>query len=633
MADEQDMTDFFNDPEVRAAMAAAGAVHKPGMAKELMADLAPLLAEEGVDVDNLGDTDLDTLNAAMARATAQYNLELFTPTGERRTQSLAVLRQFSEALDAGHDEFALAILTAIQPEPTDTLPAVSHVIGVGIGLLDSWFTNRKLRPILDHPRIPPWHLPARAAARAAISLAREGRAFDSIDYLIARYTGLPALDGTALAVAASLKSIAASRGTDIGQTFDDLLTEDAHAPATQSPIPSSYGRTSSTQRSKKRNNHVSGHPGRRDQPRADYSAVRNFSAWLSDEETMAAPGIEEEMTMFGGLLNTARQIGINVHTPAGLERLVDEICIMAEDGHFDFALAALATLDDYVHFHIHTSTDQSGWAEAHEEVVLATNEIDPGTNTLEEVIETADQIDPAELREAYAKTMVAAMVPTLLEWIGRGRRTTGTGSVRRADIQEVAAMLGFSAVGVAKLPEYEPHTPPLFGDDHSSLPSTIPALSMLDVPLLTPWWSALRVCEVIQTTSTMVRPGPAAADWLAEEVPPLELMEKVISVFIAEMLLEELRGGDWYEEQIIAITVGRLVRALTPESASTAEASAMDMIVKPRVMNKLHLLEHVGLLELSGDECVIAPDLRGVVARGLLVTSALIEQLTGGEPR
>jgi hypothetical protein len=37
---------------------------KPGIAQEMLRELAPLLAEEGIDVDNIDVPDLDTLQAA-----------------------------------------------------------------------------------------------------------------------------------------------------------------------------------------------------------------------------------------------------------------------------------------------------------------------------------------------------------------------------------------------------------------------------------------------------------------------------------------------------------------------------------------------------------------------------------------
>jgi hypothetical protein len=57
-------------PEIRRA---------PGMAQEMLREMAPLLAEEGIDLDNV--PDLETLNRAMARAVERRNLELFSPVG------------------------------------------------------------------------------------------------------------------------------------------------------------------------------------------------------------------------------------------------------------------------------------------------------------------------------------------------------------------------------------------------------------------------------------------------------------------------------------------------------------------------------------------------------------------------
>jgi len=617
-----DMPDPFDDPEVKAAMAAAGIVHKPGMAKEMMTDLAPLLAAEGIDINNLDDTDLDAVNAALARVTEQHNLKLFTPVGERRSQSLTVLRQFSEALSRGDDALAMAIATAIQPEPTETLPAVSHVIGAGLGLLDTWSTNPELQDVLEHPHIPPWQRQARAAARTILARAREGRAFDSLNDLIIRYQGLAVFDGTALAVAASVEAVALDRGVDVDQAFDELLAEDARPPVAGGSQAPSRGSKTST-----RAKHVSGHPGRRDQNRSDYAAIRTFGVWLRSQETIAAPSVDEETRMFEALLKAARDAGIDFATPFGLERLVDEICLLDEDDH-SFAAAALATLDDYVHFRLQTSDDHSGWAGAHEEVELAMDEISPSMGILDDVIELADQIDPEDLRAAFAETRVAAMVPALLEWIGKGRKCSSTGALRRTDIAQTAAMLGISAVGVNRLPPYEPGAASSSAAGDGS-PSTIYAMSMYDVPLLAPWWAALRTAEVIQTTATMVRPGPTAAEWLAETLPPMELAEKVIGIFIAEMLLQDLRRCGWYEEEVVALTVARLIRALTPgDEVLTQEESALNLMLEPRVTDKLRLLEQMGLAEWADDEIIVPPLLRGVVARGLLVTGAMLEHFS-----
>jgi hypothetical protein len=48
--------------------------HRPGLAKQTLRELAPLLAEEGIDVDNIDVPDLDTLQAAMNRAVERHNM-------------------------------------------------------------------------------------------------------------------------------------------------------------------------------------------------------------------------------------------------------------------------------------------------------------------------------------------------------------------------------------------------------------------------------------------------------------------------------------------------------------------------------------------------------------------------------
>ncbi len=65
---------------------------KPGLANEMLRELAPLLAEEGIDVDNIDAPDLDTLQAAMNRAVERHNMARFTPVGHTRDLAVTALR-------------------------------------------------------------------------------------------------------------------------------------------------------------------------------------------------------------------------------------------------------------------------------------------------------------------------------------------------------------------------------------------------------------------------------------------------------------------------------------------------------------------------------------------------------------
>src|SRR5699024_3032793 len=118
-----------------------------------------------------------------------------------------------------------------------------------------------------------------------------------------------------------------------------------------------------------------------------------------------------------------------------------------------------------------------------------------------------------ERRETLARTRLVSAVTPLLEWLGTGRSCLPAGGVRRADIEEVAAMLGISAIGVSKRP---PVTPSSQGDLFDAVdrdqplpsPGTIHALSMADVPVLAAWWRTLTSARLIDRVRTRILPGP-----------------------------------------------------------------------------------------------------------------------------
>ena len=53
----------FDDPEFVEMLNRAGITHRPGMADEFLQEIGPLLAADGIDMDNPNqDMDLDDLN-------------------------------------------------------------------------------------------------------------------------------------------------------------------------------------------------------------------------------------------------------------------------------------------------------------------------------------------------------------------------------------------------------------------------------------------------------------------------------------------------------------------------------------------------------------------------------------------
>lgn len=199
-------------------------VHTPGMADQLMKEVAPLLAAEGIDLDDPTTFDVETLNAALARAVERRNFELFVATGDRLSYARTVLRIFTEAVGDGERELAEAVIWSVEPEPTDAAKAsVGQVIGVSAGLVDTWHSGPELDAMLSRTVVPGWGSRGRAAAADILALARKGRAFDSIGALHRRHSGLAIVEGGALAVAATLIALSKSQDKDLREITAELL--------------------------------------------------------------------------------------------------------------------------------------------------------------------------------------------------------------------------------------------------------------------------------------------------------------------------------------------------------------------------------------------------------------------------
>jgi hypothetical protein len=183
---------------------------KPGMAQELLRELSPLLAEEGIDVDNIDVPDIQTLQAALNRAMERHNMSLFTPVGQARQLAAVTLRLAAEAITDGDTRLAARALNQAQPEsPDGSAPTVAACTGLALGLLDQCLaghdTNAPAR-LATMTRLPAGHWTGQRAAIDILTLARKGRAFASLDSLIVRQGGQHVLYGSALVLAAALQS-------------------------------------------------------------------------------------------------------------------------------------------------------------------------------------------------------------------------------------------------------------------------------------------------------------------------------------------------------------------------------------------------------------------------------------------
>jgi hypothetical protein len=213
---------------------------KPGLAKETLRELAPLLAEEGIDVDNIDVPDLDTLQAAMKRAVERHNMTRFTPVGHARDLAVTTLRLVIEALADGNTALAAAILEQVQPDsPDNTAPTVAGCIGVALGLLDDWLTGSDPHTpsgLGQRVKLPAGHWLGERAATDILVLARKGRAFGSLDTLIARQGGKHVLYGAALTLAAAVQAWAAATDTPVTELAPAWCSEHDYHPRTSATV-------------------------------------------------------------------------------------------------------------------------------------------------------------------------------------------------------------------------------------------------------------------------------------------------------------------------------------------------------------------------------------------------------------
>ena len=194
--------------------------HRPGLASQMLRELAPLLAEEGIDVDNMDVPDLDTLQAAMNRAVERHNMQLFTPVGTARDYAVITLRLVVEAVADDNTALAAAILDSVPPEapPDQKSATVAGCTGVALGLLDEWLSgHHPTAPtsLAQQTRLPAGHRVGERAATDILELAGKRRAFRSLHTLTVQQGGRHVLYGSALALAAAAHAWSRHTGTPI----------------------------------------------------------------------------------------------------------------------------------------------------------------------------------------------------------------------------------------------------------------------------------------------------------------------------------------------------------------------------------------------------------------------------------
>lgn len=596
------MTSPFDDPEFREQMARMGVAHKPGMAADMMQQLAPLLAAEGIDMDDPETLpDLDTVNAALDRATAQHNFMLASPIDAQRAQALSLLRDVALALRGEDDERAASLLATIESEPSGEAPSVAHVIGVALGLLDTWHSDPTISVHLTRTRMPRWHNgPSRKAGTDIHGLAKKGRAFDSMDGLIRRHAGFSVFEGAALAVAGSIFAWAASEGVETEVLLDRVVSDTSY----RAPSGSSFRRPSAPSAS------------------APSDLQRGFRVWLEDAAPdIGAPTVNDEAKMFASLLRIADVLSLDLSAADDAAIVFDELLEQGEDSPIE---PALLTLRDFTQFQIETSDNPDGWEALYDEIATELDGPPPVLAAIEAAVAGDAEIPETEKRSILDQMLLVTAVGPLLEWVGKGRPVTATGNVRRADISAVAALLGITAVGVAKspLPDDEEFARAMAGEE----PKQFNAKSMSDVPMVSEWWEALRACDVIVVTGSRVKPGPAASAWIDDSIELVDL-QMLVSVFISELIagptalsrLGIARAASLLQE------LGELIDPDVPGDADDDDQRRD--LMRALSFRTITRLPRLGIGEVDADDAVSLPrSVRGTVAKGMLIAMAILRE-------
>lgn len=589
------VTTSSNAPDTAAQFSARAAVRSDAREQRWDAEVAPLLAAQGVDVDALKGKGLEALNEALALAADRHKQAALTPRGAQRTGALVVLRAFAEALDRGDEQRALTVLEGVPAEPQGDVPAVSHVIGTAASLLDTWFAHPEKQPALAATRVSRrGNKLARAVATDLLGLARRGRSFVSLDGLRKRYNGLVILEGAALAVAAATTAVAVYEAEPVSLVLGRLVADDA-AMVASTPLSGARSAGASSGSSFAR---PGGAPASFTSPPTvargaipvTSTRAERFGAWLEQQTKIAAPSVQAELEMFRSIVELADARGLDLEQPDDIEFVVGLLDEMANEEKPEVAHNALATLDDYLHYRL-VGVGGEAWESAHRAIEAALGSETPtaapvAAPMLGTVLAAAQAVDPGERLAALIGLRVVAGVSEVLDWIGRSKEIAEDGSLTDADLARLAEMLGSSGVRE--------------------------------------WWTALAYTGIIETGASRARRGPQAGDWAAGDTPPVELAEKLVTIFVAETLTAPLRGAtDDTSKTLVADVIAKMLGLLSPDQEETPAQLAAPASLEGLVASALIMPNDAGQFE-------VPERLRGAVARGTLLA---MEILTGEGPK
>lgn len=570
----------FEDADFPQFPPGMGMHHQPGMAAELMDQLAPLLAADGIDLENLEHVDMDELNAAMGRAVERHNMELHTPIGNERARTINTLREIALALYQGQTAAVQHIFDSIGAHPTTLRPSSGHLTGIGMETLDSLYTDKTLRSALGVVRLPTLSPITKSAAQEIQDLAAKGQAFNSLDELMLNHGSLEIARAGAYLIAATVATIAEYSKAEFSAVLHELIPEED---IVGEPVQgSAFGAAAADQTVAKQ-------------------YTQAFHDWLEDDPELAedAPQIVE---ILASIAANAQRAGINIHQPeqfdAWLFSLHDNL--VPED-----TAVTLDVMHYYVHFRLNHDAEPYRWYQAHAAITEITEEAAEQSWDLEEILFVAQQVNPEQRHRKVKSLPIVAGLLKLAEWLGTGQPVTHTGVPKRADIQTVAAMIGLELQGVARLPETD---------------ATGYIQSALDSAPLTAWWSTLEELEIIEVTTTKAKPGPMIQEYVTADPVPLDQADTVVAMFVCRLLTQQLQQSP-VDAPALGYTITRLVDSMAGEAWvwDVDDADLRARMIKAVSNGHLRLLEEVQLMDFYDGEPEIPETLHAPVVLGLMM--------------
>lgn len=565
----------------------------PASEEQMLAELAPLLAAQGIELNDGVSPGIEAVAEALAQAVARDKLAVLTPRGAQRERALAVLRRFTETLAAEGEQAARTVLTDVPAEPRGDAPAVAHVIGVAMSTLDEWYADAQLQGALVVVPVLAWaHRPGRAMAGDVLGLARRARAFGALGGLRRRHDGPTILEAAALAIASTAAAWAERDGVALESLLGRVMPAGVPTGNDDRPVSAPDGSSFRRPQGMRAPGRVAspfGSPAE-DGLSAD-ALARGFEAWLGQQTAMAAPSVGDELELFGALLERARTHKLDLARAEDVAPFIKVLEEFTEAERPEATHNALATLRDYTHFRLALGADVTQWQAVHAAITNALNGGRLAFATVARSIAEEDDIAPEQRRAAFAQLPMIARVDALLEWIGRSKEVTEAGTLRPNDVELLADMLG--------------------GEVQAGESSS----------LVHAWWTALSHAGVVETSASRARRGPHSGEWAPGETMPLDLAVRVVSIFVAELMaLGVVQGGGAAGELRTAEALSGLLRVLGSGN-ETAPTRDLD---DPALQS----LAAGGLLARDAEGRWGVPlALRGGVARGIVLA---IEILAAG---